>query len=292
MPGGELEPIGRSGPALAEVAAEMSEIFARAGVSPPAPGVRRPAAVAALRPSRGGGPSAILLTAAAAGLVGLGAGAFVIRTPGPPAPAGAKVAVQSHPAQRQPQIQTQPQAKPQPQPQAPPPIALAEAVPPPAAETEPAPKASAATKASTVRAARARARFRLKLARLDGPRPAQARPPIRLGVPAPVAQPASCEQDAGGEDCRRAVVQADRHLRAVYENAIARGVSRRVLVDYRDRWADLRERNNEDPARLIESYGALAYDLRRETADDQDDAPRPRSRSGLRALADLLLPWW
>src|ERR1700749_4066229 len=31
MPGDELEPIARSGPALAEVAAEMSEIFARAG---------------------------------------------------------------------------------------------------------------------------------------------------------------------------------------------------------------------------------------------------------------------
>jgi hypothetical protein len=106
-----------------------------------------------------------------------------------------------------------------------------------------------------------------------------------------VARPASCEQDADGEACRRAVINADRHLRAVYQSAYERGVSRRVLVDYRDRWADLRERNNEDPVRLIESYGGLAYDLGRETAEDQDGAPRPRSRSGLRGLADLLLPW-
>jgi hypothetical protein len=42
---------------------------------------------------------------------------------------------------------------------------------------------------------------------------------------------------------------------------------------------------------LIESYGALAYDLGRESASDDDDAPRPKARSGLKALADLLLPW-
>jgi hypothetical protein len=133
---------------------------------------------------------------------------------------------------------------------------------------------------------RDRARFRSKLARLGG---AESRPPIRLGEP--VAQPASCEQDAEGEDCRRAVVQADRHLRAVYESAFARGVSRRVLVDYRDRWADLRERETDDPASLIESYGALAYDLGRENADDPDAGPHTKGRSGLKALADLLLPW-
>ncbi len=66
MPGGELEPVGRPGPALAEVAAEMSEIFVRAGVGQPVAGLRRQAAVAALRPSRGGGPTATLLTAATA----------------------------------------------------------------------------------------------------------------------------------------------------------------------------------------------------------------------------------
>jgi hypothetical protein len=277
MRGGEFEPIGRSGPALAEVAAEMSEIFDRAGLGQPTPGLRRPAAVAALRPDRKSAPTGLLLTAAAAGLVGLGAGAFVIRAPGPPAPADAKVADRSQP--RPTQLQAQPLG--------PPLAALAEAEPVQGARGA---KGSSVAKGQS-RAARSQAEFGLKRAGLDGSRPAQARPPNRLGVPEPAAQPASCEQNADGEDCRRAVIQADRHLRAVYQNAFRRGVSREVLVDYRDRWADLRERNNDDPTRLIESYSALAYDLDRESADDQDDAARPKSRSGLRALADLLLPW-
>jgi hypothetical protein len=278
MPGGELEPIGRSGPVLAEVATEMSEIFARAGVNQPVVGLRRQASVTALRPSSGNGPSVTLLTAAVAGLIGLGAGAFIIRTPSPSVPIEARVASQS---------------RPRPQIPATPPIALAQAAPAPdvAAAPAKAPPAVRATSRSARTAALARARFRTKLARLGGTRPAEARPPIRLGVPQPVAQPASCEQDVAGDDCRLAVVQADRHLRAVYENAIRRGVSRDTLVDYRDRWADLRDRQTDNPTRLIESYGALAYDLGRETADDQDDAPRPRGRSGLKALADLLLPW-
>jgi hypothetical protein len=137
-------------------------------------------------------------------------------------------------------------------------------------------------------AAGSRAGFRAKLAKLDE---GEAGPPTRAGASTAVAQPASCERDANSEDCRHAVTQADRHLRAVYQRAFERGVSRKVLVDYRDRWADLRERNDEDPVRLIQSYGALAYDLGRETADEQDAAPRQKSRSGLSALADLLLPW-
>jgi hypothetical protein len=271
--------MGRSGPALAEVAAEMNEIFDQAGLGQPKPNLRRPAAVAALRPSSKNGPTGILLTAAAAGLLGLGAGAFVIRSPGSPAPDAAKLAARSqpHPSQPQPQSPVTP------------PIALAEAAPAPS-EPPPAAKASPPAKGRST-AARSRAEFRHKLARLGEPRSAQARPPIRLGVPAPAVQPASCEQDADGEECRQAVIQADRHLRTVYQNAFRRGVSREVLADYRDRWADLRERNNEDPGQLIESYGALAYELGSETPDDQGSAPRPKSRSGLRALADLLLPW-
>jgi hypothetical protein len=290
MPGGELETAGRPGPALAEVAAEMSEIFVRAGVGQPAPAVRRPAAVAALRPSRPGGPTATLLTATAAGLMGLGAGAFVVHTPGPVTPADARVAAEP-----------QSKAKPQPPSQASAPLVLAQAAPalavsappvsaPPVSAPEVAPKTALVSKAPANHAkATARARFRTKLAKLGGPRSASARTPIRLGVP--VARPASCEQDAEGEDCRLAVVQADRHLRAVYESAFQRGVSQRVLVGYRDRWSDLRERNTDDPTTLIESYGALAYDLARENPDDQDAGPRPKGRTGLKALADLLLPW-
>ncbi|MGZ3272352.1 MAG: hypothetical protein ACXU8Z_01190 [Caulobacteraceae bacterium] len=252
----------------------MNEIFVRAGVGPPSLGVRRPMAVAALRPSRSGSPSVTLLIAVVAGLVGVAAGALVIRTP----------AAQIRP---EPRVVAQTQPLLQPQPQAAPPIALAEAAPAPTPgparpdiEVSPAPAKTAAVRPRTM--------LRPSLA---SARTAQARPPIRL--PIPVAQPASCEQDEGGEACRRAVVQADRHLRSVYEGAIRRGVSRSTLVDYRDRWADLRDRETDNPARLIESYGALAYDLGRERADfeDEDDTPRPRGRSGLKALADLLLPW-
>jgi hypothetical protein len=289
MPGGELEPVSRSAPALAEVAAEMSAIFAQAGADQPVPGLRRPAAVSALRPSRGGGPTATVLTAAAAGLLGLGAGAFVVRSPGTAAPAAAKVAIQV-PAKAPLQPQIVPQAS------TPPPIALAQAAPAPAAEAAAKPVHAGKSSAESTKAAaaRSRARFRMKLARLgaDEDDDPDARPPLRLGVPSmPAARPASCELNADSDDCHRAVVQADRHLRSVYESAFRRGVSRDVLVDYRDRWSDLRERHTEDPVRLIQSYGALAYDLGRENAGEQDDVPRSRNRSGLKALADLLLPW-
>jgi hypothetical protein len=280
MPGGELGPIGRSGPALSEVAAEMDVIFERASKGHPIGPLRRPAAVAALRPGREGGAAAMILTAAAAGLIGLGAGAFVIRTPGQPVPTDARVAAQAH----------SPQDKSR---KAAPPITVAEAVPAFVVQPVPTPTASPAQASHrhVGAAAKSRAQFRTRLARLDGARAAEARPPIRMREPTPVAQPASCELDALGDDCRQAVVQADRHLRNVYQSAFRRGVSRDVLEDYRDRWADLRVQQTENPARLIESYGALAYDLGRETASDDDAAPRTKPRSGLRALADLLLPW-
>ena len=297
MPGGELEPITRSAPVLSDVAAEMSEIFDRAGVGQPAPGLRRPAAVAALRPSQNSSPVVTVLIAAVAGLAGLGAGAFVIHMPSAAIQAPAKVAIRAGP-----QAQSQPQSSPQ----EPPRVALAQAAPAPAVPTTPAaqppaaqspsaqsPSAKSAPEPAATPAAR-RARFRVKLAKLGEAKPASAKPPLRLREPTPpMAQPASCEQDVEGDGCRRAVVDADRHLRAVYENAIRRGVSRSTLVDYRDRWADLRDRQTDSPTRLIQSYGALAYDLGRESAsqEDEDDSPRPRSRSGLKALADLLLPW-
>jgi hypothetical protein len=148
-------------------------------------------------------------------------------------------------------------------------MALAQAASAPAAEVPPADR-QVAPNASPDRAkatAKARARFRKKLERLGEPREAAARPPVRLGAASePAAQPASCERDARGEDCRRAVLQADRHLQDVYQSAVRRGVPQGVLVDYRSRWAVVRDRDSEDPARLIQGYGALAYDLGRENA--------------------------
>jgi hypothetical protein len=270
MPAGELEPIGRSGPALAEVAAELNEIFERAGVG-------QAASISALRRRDGNGSAMTLLAAAVAtSLLGFGAGALVIRMHSPRDLVASRIAAVTQPS---------------PQPSVSPPIALAQAALAPATDTAPVAKAVAASPKTLHRAARLRDHSRPELATLGEPTAAEDKPPIRLGVPSLAARPASCEQDADGEECRQAVVQADRHLRTVYQGAFERGVSRQVLVDYRDRWARLRVRNNEDPVRLIESYDSLAYDLRREAGDDQEEGPRPKSRSGLSALADLLLPW-
>jgi len=266
MPGGDLEPVGHSGPDLAKVTAEMSDVFVLAGWDLPAAGRSRPA-VAAPSLARRGGRSAILLTALATGAVGFGAGTFIARAPRTPVVADAKPRAEPQ-AQPQAQPQAGPQSPPPRQSTAPPPIALAQADPVPTVDAPPA--TLAATTEPPVHAkppAKARAQSRVKLQSRDGPRTAAARPPIRVrAASAPVAQPASCERDSRGEDCRRAVLQADLHLQDVYQSAIRRGVSQEVLVDYRSRWAVLRDQKSGDPVRLIEGYGALAYDLRREGA--------------------------
>jgi hypothetical protein len=107
-----------------------------------------------------------------------------------------------------------------------------------------------------------------------------------------VVQPASCEKSAAGSSCRRAVIQADRHLRDVYQRAVRRGVPREVLVDYRDRWADLRQDATDDPAHLVRGYGALASDLGRESRDGDRSARRRRNPTGLKALTSALTSWW
>lgn len=255
MPGRELEPTGLSAPDLEGVPLQMSQVFARAGATEAAMGASHAPRVSALRPGRGGLRPITVLVAALAGLAGLGAGAFVIHAPIPAA------APHAQDAPRVPKAV----ADAVPADAGPPliiPAAPTDAAPPPRVAARPAPR----------------------------PRVALAKASPRHEEPA-MAQPASCEKDASGPGCRRAVIQADRHLRDVYESAIRRGVPRAVLVDYRDRWADLRDNETDDPAHLIEGYGALAYDLGREAKDDEEGAARGRNPGSLRALADALLPW-
>ncbi len=205
----------------------------------------------------------------------------MFRMRGPPPPPSRKSPPRPKPqTQAQAKLQLPPPPLSETQGPTSPPITVAQAAPAPAPEV--APKTAHAGKAPVGPAgvgARERAQFRLKLARLGG---VETKPPIRLGVPAmPMAQPASCERDAGSDDCRTAVIQADSHLRSVYQGAIRRGVSPDVMVEYCNRWADLRERDTDDPTRLIENYGALAYDLGRENTGAQARAPRVGSaRSG------------
>lgn len=59
------------------------------------------------------------------------------------------------------------------------------------------------------------------------------------------------------------VAAADRRLRDAYARAVRAGVARPILVDYRDRWADLREREADRPERLAMAYRELSDDLGR-----------------------------
>lgn len=60
-----------------------------------------------------------------------------------------------------------------------------------------------------------------------------------------------------------AVLAADRSLRAAYDRAVRAGVSRSTLVDYRSRWSSLRHRADDQPAKVIYGYRAMARDLDR-----------------------------
>ncbi|WP_309087268.1 hypothetical protein [Phenylobacterium sp.] len=59
------------------------------------------------------------------------------------------------------------------------------------------------------------------------------------------------------------VMAADRSLRAAYDRAVRAGVSRSTLVNYRSRWASLRHRADDQPAKVIYGYRAMARDLDR-----------------------------
>ncbi|MCR5874447.1 hypothetical protein LRS10_09865 [Phenylobacterium sp. J426] len=60
-----------------------------------------------------------------------------------------------------------------------------------------------------------------------------------------------------------AVLAADRNLRAAYDRAVRAGVPRQELVSYRSRWASLRHRADDQPAKVIYGYRAMARDLDR-----------------------------
>jgi hypothetical protein len=82
------------------------------------------------------------------------------------------------------------------------------------------------------------------------------------------AEPSSgrCEQLTGGARARcsyPAVLAADRRLRRAYADATRAGVSNGRLESYRNRWASLRHRADDQPARVIRAYGDMARDLNR-----------------------------
>lgn len=63
---------------------------------------------------------------------------------------------------------------------------------------------------------------------------------------------------------RSRVLRADSRLRAAYDDAVARGVSRDVLQPYRMRWSRMRRDADDDPASVIEGYDEMSRELRHE----------------------------
>ena len=59
------------------------------------------------------------------------------------------------------------------------------------------------------------------------------------------------------------LIAADRQLRRAYARAVSAGVPRPILVDYRNRWADLRHEAAWRPDRVAVGYRAMAGDLTR-----------------------------
>ena len=71
---------------------------------------------------------------------------------------------------------------------------------------------------------------------------------------------------------------ADRQLRRAYARAVSAGVPRTILVDYRNRWADLRDEASWRPDRVAVGYRAMAGDLTRMSQPPRRYSPRGSSR--------------
>jgi hypothetical protein len=120
-----------------------------------------------------------------------------------------------------------------------------------------------------------------------------ATPPVSLSIrpagPIPVLDTAPVTPRATAPINRRAahdrpsdLLAADRRLRAAYSHAVRAGVSRHILVDYRNRWADLREDASWRPARVAAGYGEMSADLERMAR-----RPNTRRPPGHSSLFDL-----
>jgi len=78
------------------------------------------------------------------------------------------------------------------------------------------------------------------------------------------AEPAANASCVGAACWPATALVADRRLRTAYERAVQAGVPNDDLKYYRDSWAGERERQADDPARVLERYGQLESDLLQE----------------------------
>jgi hypothetical protein len=224
------------------VSADLEDIFQPAPARPETlrPGRVRSfaAAATARRERRPAQVGAMVATA----LAGLALGAVLTRTPQP--------AAASAPAPKAQQLARI---------DVPPVTAPPATVPPAAAQAavltaQPAPTAET-PKAAPVRVAEAR------------PRSERAsRPAVRRASERRSSGSYACNGLTRSAEARCAypdVMAADRNLRAAYSRAVRAGVPRSTLVDYRSRWASLRHRADDQPAKVIYGYRAMARDLNR-----------------------------
>jgi hypothetical protein len=222
------------------VAADLEEIFKDVAVPPAAaPGRVRTFIGLAARPNARS-PARIGALLAAV-LVGVSVGAAIVNPPGGSrsinAP-GARVRPAAAPAPQRLAVEIAPAA----------PIAL------------PVTVAAAPAAAPPVRVTRVRAPA---AARHAPARPSTAKAVVR-------ARPVGCARlqgDARARCAYPAVLAADRRLRQAYSSATRAGVSRPVLVSYRNRWANLRRQATHEPRRVIDGYGVMARDLTRMARD-------------------------
>jgi hypothetical protein len=97
-----------------------------------------------------------------------------------------------------------------------------------------------------------------------GPRPEPAAERTRAHVRAP-----SSRRPGQGD-----LMLADQQLRRAYARAVSAGVPRPILVDYRNRWADLRHEASWRPDRVVLGYRAMAGDLTRMAQPPRRDGGR------------------
>jgi hypothetical protein len=123
-------------------------------------------------------------------------------------------------------------------------------------------------------------------------------PPAERAAPPPKAKAAPAVRPsrrapapacASERRCSYATVMAaDARLRRAYEHAIRAGVSRTVLVDYRDEWSDLRRDARHRPGRTTAGYRRLASELDELARTHHTVAYRPRRAHGLGRLGQEL----
>lgn len=101
-------------------------------------------------------------------------------------------------------------------------------------------------------------------------------PAFAAATPAPTAAKVRETTAKGSSRCRELsgqrrqacfhaqVMSADRRLRRAYARAGDAGVSRPVMIAYRNRWAGLRRQAIHNPGRVVAGYGAMATELGRE----------------------------